>query len=991
MSRSVPEELVPVLARLGHEWPQADEEGLRRAAGVWREFGAEAERLSRRGGDSAQRVTGENSGQAVDAFAAHWRGFTGGGRGSLDDAQSAADLVAAAFDRAAGAVDSCKAEIIAALHDLAEEIKVAQKVEAVAHAALGVIGDAIADVVVGAGELVAVQMAKHKVGNLLEELGREMKEGLQQALKEPPVVALERIAQADGYATRAAHSAGAAAAGALLGGRAVAGVRMLSAKVGRHGELVTDAQGQPVIVDEQGKQVRGVEGLMVAKDAQGRPVVGDDGRVAVLGTDGKPVVGLAVDAEGRPLRDGHGGLALVGTGGLIAAAGVSVALGHDGKPLLGTDGEVVVLDQNGAPVRGTDGHVAKLGADGALVTDSHGRTVMVDDQGNTVRGPEKSGAGVGVNLGGVGVDLQVGPGGVDADIELKEHDNRHGQGRGSEFDQAHGHGPDPAGGRGPLAGVQVQAGPLSASVQADPFQGGGGHSAPVHGNSHGSSSIWGDSGSHRSEPAAQVGGGYGPQRPTVSVDYDYGYDSTPSAPVHHGPASVRTDSVAVAPSPVNVGPVHGDAGSAPVFGGRPGGESSLPAGGAPSGLGPVSGGGGAPAGPVGAPPVAPPPAAAAAPVAAAPSTPVAAGTPGAPGAAGGAGAGGQSGVVGAVGAVGAPQHAPGAGQGRPLGGPPQAVGLVPNPLPTHPGSSGAAAMGAVPLRAFEVLPEARRRDGESLAHPAQAAPVAAMFLIAHSYRRTAPEQPGERQRARIIADGRPYGAAGGLGPVDPAHQAELERRVPRDPEGAPSVHPDPRFGDWPEALNAGGFREPGRANNGLDLALSALDSYLGNITCGAPRLPDGPAGEFGGRDRAERELGTQFKDLGYGAEALGQLAEVLRRCGSGAQAVLLTLDEYGRSHTWNAFVSGETLTYLDPQTGYRSAAPLHPADQGLWAIALEASGRPLDLSALQPSIPVVELTPAPAPDPLAKPVPEPPAPPRSRLTIHRNTARSARR
>ncbi|KQV18668.1 hypothetical protein ASE03_19435 [Kitasatospora sp. Root187] len=985
----MPEELVPVLARLGHEWPQADEEGLRRAAGVWREFGAEAEQLSRRGGDSAQRVTGENSGSSVEAFAAHWRGFAGGGRGSLDDAQTAAELVGAAFERAAGAVDSCKAEIISALTELAEEIKLAQKVEAVAHAALGVLGDVVADVVVGAGELIAVQLAKHKVGHLLEELGREMQEGLQQALKEPAVTTLERIAQADGYAPARAAGAAGAVAGALLGGRAVAKVRTLSAAVDRHGRLMTDAQGKPVLVDEQGKQVQGVEGVTVARDEQGRPVLGADGNALVVGQDGKPVVGLAVGADGKPLRDGHGGLALVGAGGLIAAAGVSVALGHDGRPLVGTDGEVVVLDQNGAPVRGTDGHVAKVDANGQLVTDSHGRPVMVDDRGATVHGPAKPDAGVGVHLGGVGVDLQVGPGGVDADIELKEHS---------------------ANGKGPHAQVEVQAGPLAASVQAEaPLSGqsggygggygGGGHGGGGHSSGYGSNDGWGTSSpSHRSEAAQS--GGYGPQRPTVSVDYDYdyGYESAPAAPVHHGPASVRTDSVAVAPSPVTVGPVFGDGSSAPVGVGRGhGAEAPMPGGGGPSsGPGPV--GGGTPGVPAGAPPMAPPPAGAApaAPVAAAPSAPVASGTPGAvgtPGAAGASGAaGGQAGVVGAVGAVGGQPGAGahGAGPGRPAGAPP-VVGLVPNPLPAQPGSAGAYAVGPVPLRAFEVPPEVRRRDGESLASPLQAAPVAAMFLIAHSYRRTAPEQPGERPRPRIIADGRPYETGGGLGPVDPAHQAEVERRVPRDAEGLPSVHPDPRFGDWPEALNGGGFGEPGRANNGIDLALSALDSYLGNTTCGAPRLPDGPAGEFGGRDRAERELGTQFKDLGYGSDALGQLAEVLRRCGSGTQAVLLTLDEYGRSHTWNAFVSGDTLTYLDPQTGYRSAAPLHPADQGLWAIALEASGRPLDLSALQPSIPVVELTPAPAPDLMAKPVPEPPAPPRSRLTIHRNAARSSRR
>ncbi|MFD9128947.1 hypothetical protein [Kitasatospora sp. NPDC059571] len=81
MPRNLPAELAPVMARLDRRWPEADEDALRGAAGLWREFGAEADRLGRRGVAAAQRVTGENAGPAVDAFADHWRGFSGGGRG----------------------------------------------------------------------------------------------------------------------------------------------------------------------------------------------------------------------------------------------------------------------------------------------------------------------------------------------------------------------------------------------------------------------------------------------------------------------------------------------------------------------------------------------------------------------------------------------------------------------------------------------------------------------------------------------------------------------------------------------------------------------------------------------------------------------------------------------------------------------------------------------------------------------------------------------
>ncbi|MFE7492731.1 toxin glutamine deamidase domain-containing protein, partial [Kitasatospora sp. NPDC057541] len=204
-------------------------------------------------------------------------------------------------------------------------------------------------------------------------------------------------------------------------------------------------------------------------------------------------------------------------------------------------------------------------------------------------------------------------------------------------------------------------------------------------------------------------------------------------------------------------------------------------------------------------------------------------------------------------------------------------------------------------------------------------------------------------RLRTIADSRPTGLPGGLAPVDPEHQREIERRAPRDADGLPVRHPDPAAGGWTEVVNDGGYREPGRANNSLEIALSAVDTFTGRPTCAAPRVPtEGDAGERGGRDRAERELGAPFRDLGDGDRAFVRLAGALRRAGHGAQAVLLTLDGFGRPHAWNAVNHRDTVTYLDHQAGRRDQAPLHPADHGLWAVALGPEGRPLDLPAPTP-------------------------------------------
>lgn len=125
--------------------------------------------------------------------------------------------------------------------------------------------------------------------------------------------------------------------------------------------------------------------------------------------------------------------------------------------------------------------------------------------------------------------------------------------------------------------------------------------------------------------------------------------------------------------------------------------------------------------------------------------------------------------------------------------------------------------------------------------------------------------------------------------------------------------------------------------------------------------------------------------------------------------MLLTVDGFGRSHTWNAVNHKGVLSYLDHQTGYAAATPLYPADHGLWAIAVDAADRPIDLTAPLPAtvaVPAAAQAPAPEPEPEpalvgapageageagAGDAPDEPAPPRSRLTIHRTTTGSTSR
>ncbi|MEV7179958.1 toxin glutamine deamidase domain-containing protein [Kitasatospora sp. NPDC093679] len=194
---------------------------------------------------------------------------------------------------------------------------------------------------------------------------------------------------------------------------------------------------------------------------------------------------------------------------------------------------------------------------------------------------------------------------------------------------------------------------------------------------------------------------------------------------------------------------------------------------------------------------------------------------------------------------------------------------------------------------------------------------------------------------RPLSDSRPYDTPGGLARVEEHHQQELERRIPRNPDGTPQRHPDP-YGDWPGAVNGDGHREPGRDNNCLDVALSSADTYSGNPSAAAARTDDGsPDGERGGRDRAERQLGAPFRDLGNGDQAFHRLEDTLRQSGHGSQAVIVTQDAHGRAHAWNVVNHNGKIVYLDNQTGARSDKPLHNGDHGVFAIPLDADRRPI--------------------------------------------------
>ncbi|MFJ1791306.1 toxin glutamine deamidase domain-containing protein [Kitasatospora griseola] len=239
------------------------------------------------------------------------------------------------------------------------------------------------------------------------------------------------------------------------------------------------------------------------------------------------------------------------------------------------------------------------------------------------------------------------------------------------------------------------------------------------------------------------------------------------------------------------------------------------------------------------------------------------------------------------------------------------------------------------------------------------------------------------------SDGRPFEVEGGLKRPSEHEQQELHDAVPKNTDGTPQRHPDPRVGDWLKKLNGGEPHTANQKNNCLDAALAMVDTVNGHPTVAAPRLEGNGLGEKGGRDRAEQSLGAKFEHLGTGPDGHAKLAEMLRESGHGSQAVITSRDSDGRTHAWHAMNHEGQIVYSDPQLGRVSDKPLYAGEGGLFAIPLTPDRAPLHPSAAPKSDapradaepgttstgPRIEpLTVAPRPDELAKLHQSPPGP-----------------
>ncbi|MEV1332867.1 toxin glutamine deamidase domain-containing protein [Micromonospora costi] len=226
---------------------------------------------------------------------------------------------------------------------------------------------------------------------------------------------------------------------------------------------------------------------------------------------------------------------------------------------------------------------------------------------------------------------------------------------------------------------------------------------------------------------------------------------------------------------------------------------------------------------------------------------------------------------------------------------------------------------------------------------------------------------------------RRYGRPGGLRPPLALHQTDVERRVPRDPDGRVVRTPDPRQGDWFRLVNDGGpAADPTRGINCADCTLSLFDTWMhGRPRVAAPRTFDAYAagdvnrplnGEQNGPGRVEDVTGGRFQRLcdGEGATDPGQrrhavdrgyrnLHDQLLLGGHGSYAFVINTWEGGGSHLWVALNQNGTVLYLDPQTGrigtrplYRHSGVAHPYNVvDLDVLVLGPDARPMPMAGLR--------------------------------------------
>ena len=112
--------LVPIV--VGADWPEGDEDALRRLAQAWEQAATAIGEVTSDGNAAAQAACSAIQGAAADAFAEHWDRFVAGDEQFLVTLQRACEQLGQGCDETALNIEYTKLSIIAALLILAAQI-----------------------------------------------------------------------------------------------------------------------------------------------------------------------------------------------------------------------------------------------------------------------------------------------------------------------------------------------------------------------------------------------------------------------------------------------------------------------------------------------------------------------------------------------------------------------------------------------------------------------------------------------------------------------------------------------------------------------------------------------------------------------------------------------------------------------------------------------------------------------------------------------------
>lgn len=112
--------LVPIV--VGADWPQGDEDALRRLSDAWTDFAGAVGEATGDGTAAAQQALQCMTGETADAFAKYWEKFAAGDPQFLPELERLAAQLAESCDTTATEVEYTKLAIIAALIILAAQI-----------------------------------------------------------------------------------------------------------------------------------------------------------------------------------------------------------------------------------------------------------------------------------------------------------------------------------------------------------------------------------------------------------------------------------------------------------------------------------------------------------------------------------------------------------------------------------------------------------------------------------------------------------------------------------------------------------------------------------------------------------------------------------------------------------------------------------------------------------------------------------------------------